>query len=325
MLCHQPPVWLSQPILLPGPRYSHPLKLRIRCCSSRSGLCITQRHKAGKQTSYIRAPRSTAASATQSPWAENNREQDCDTNSERSVPGLGSRRSAAASSASRTVLPQTQADPPLPALLGPVGIRRRPLTWSPCNLQPGGCGGRAGGGQRWVQRARTVWRGRVFYASSAEARSAERGGDGAGAEEGFPSSLLLPTSSRAGSSPKGGAWQGTALLCVPVLSAGHCGGGPHSGGSGAGRFIQDINFSGHWYGKAEQTIGHILRDIIKFLWRAQISIQLEECTWSIAKGKIKTRNYLVCFHFYNKISPVHICIMVGEGKDTSVCDNTVLP
>lgn len=42
------------------------------------------------------------------------------------------------------------------------------------------------------------------------------------------------------------------------------------------------------------------------------------------QGKNKNcRNYLVCFHFYNKNSPVHICIMVGEGKDTSLCDNTV--
>ena len=44
-------VTLSQPVLLPGPRYSHPLRLQIRCCSSKSGLCTTRRHKAGKQIS----------------------------------------------------------------------------------------------------------------------------------------------------------------------------------------------------------------------------------------------------------------------------------
>lgn len=233
----------SQPSLLPGPRYSHPLKLRIRCFSSSSDLCINQRHKAGKQTSYIRARRSTAAGATQSREQRTNANRTATQTARHLSPVWAHAGPPAASSASRTVRPQTQAHPPLPALLGPTGIRRGPLTWSPCNLQPGGWGEWGGGEQRWMQRGARGAGGRVFSARSAGARWAELGGDGAGAEEGFPSSLLLPTSSRAGSSPRGGACLGTALLCVPVLSAGHYGGGPHSGGSGTGRFIQDINFS----------------------------------------------------------------------------------
>lgn len=80
---------------------------------------------------------------------------------------------------------------------------------------------RGGRGQGWAQRGCAFRRGRGSAASSAGRTSGEQGRAGEGERgEGRRAPLLL-TSSRAGSSPRGGAWQGTALLCVagPVCSA----------------------------------------------------------------------------------------------------------
>lgn len=84
--------------------------------------------------------------------------------------------------------------------LGAEGMHRRAENRLPCKQHP---------------ETSEEWGGKGDQrAKSRERRSGRR-------EEGFPSSLLLSTSSRAGSSPRGGAWQGTALLCDagPVGSA----------------------------------------------------------------------------------------------------------
>lgn len=70
-------------------------------------------------------------------------------------------------------------------------------------------------------------------------------GDWAGAEEGFVSSLLLPTSSPPDRARGAALGSGQRFFVSLALSAGHCGGAPHPDGSGTGRFIQDINFSIH--------------------------------------------------------------------------------
>lgn len=117
-----------------------------------------------------------------------------------------------APSACGSTLPQPLAGPPPPALRPACQAFRgdhspgRPAVY---------------GGQGWVQRGCTSRWGRGSAASSAGRTSGEQGeGAGEGERRGCRAPLLL-TSSRAGSSPRGGAWQGTALLCVagPVCSA----------------------------------------------------------------------------------------------------------
>lgn len=109
-----------------------------------------------------------------------------------------------------------------PGAAAPLGPRQRPpqprAGPPPARLSGGTTHlvARGGRGQGWAQRGCAFRRGRGSAASSAGRTSGEQGRAG----EGRRAPLLL-TSSRAGSSPRGGAWQGTALLCVagPVCSA----------------------------------------------------------------------------------------------------------
>lgn len=206
----------SRPCLLPGPRYCHPLALRTRCSSSWPGLCVARRHKAGKRTSDARpreqehcGGRDAGPQSTQpAPTGPRHKR--------RRVLSLAAAplapRPPRAPSACGSTLPQPLAGPPPPALRPACQAFRgdhspgRPAVY---------------GGQGWVQRGCTSRRGRGSAASSAGRTSGEQGeGAGEGERRGCRAPLLL-TSSRAGSSPRGGAWQGTALLCVagPVCSA----------------------------------------------------------------------------------------------------------
>lgn len=90
-------------------------------------------------------------------------------------------------------------------------FRRGPLTRSPCDFH-----GDSRRGQGWAQRGRAVLRGRGFPAGGA-GQAGERA-PGGGVPEESPPPHFLPGAT---ASPRGGAWQGTALLCVagPVGSA----------------------------------------------------------------------------------------------------------
>ena len=111
------------------------------------------------------------------------------------------------------------------------GIRRGPLTRSPCNFQ-GGSWEKEGWGQRETQGSAAKGR------PCKRRRASELGGDGAWRGGGFQTSLLLPASSWAGPRPRGAALgRGQHFFVSPALSPWHCG-GPHSG-SGDGRLIKD--------------------------------------------------------------------------------------
>lgn len=200
--CHEPPVRArAGPASSLGPRCCHPLTQRTRCSSCWSGLCAARRHKAGRRTSDVGAREGQhCAGATQGP------------STGRAPTGPRHTR---------------RQRPPPPGAAAPLGPRQRPpqprAGPPPARISGGTTHlvARGGRGQGWAQRGCAFRRGRGSAASSAGRTIGEQGRAGEGERgEGRRAPLLL-TSSRAGSSPRGGAWQGTALLCVagPVCSA----------------------------------------------------------------------------------------------------------
>lgn len=222
-----------------------PLKLRSRCRSSRSGLCVARGHKADKH--HTSGPeRSTAAGATQSPREQSPTGQRHKQRNIRETfgPGFGLRHRP----------PPDPGDPPLPALLRPAGHLERATHLVALQLTRGSWRGRAG--------CRGTARGEGASRRAERSPSGSRGG----VPEQSPPPHFLP----GGWSPGGGAWRGTALLCVAGPVSWTLRRRPPSGWQWDRPF-----YSRHKLlclctdkEKAEQTIGPILWNIIQFLGRA---------------------------------------------------------